>query len=207
VACLVGAVLAVMAHLGWAERRRRTGLARLAYPLGLQYSEEDLFDLTGRYLGFVLPSAGHSPRAENVVYGRYGDWHLRAFDYHFEVGHGTRRLSRRYGVMAVDTDWDFPRALLWHVDDLGHAPLAAAQAGARIGPWQASGEGAFAAALAEAFSAFAAEPASIQTLQQTVMVFAPVRWKPSELAGRMDRLAAAMESLKKSVAELTAPAQ
>lgn len=196
---LIGALAAgviVLALLGWAQRRRRLKLTRVAHAMGLKFSADDPFDLTNRYRGFVLPSAGHSPRADNVIYGRHRGWSVRAFDYYFEAGHGPHRLGRRYGVIVADTDVDLRRALMWHGADPGPVPIAAATPGGEAGPWHVVHGGASAAALAEAFGGFADEPVNVQTDRRSVMLCAAGRWKPDDLSRRIDAAVGGLENLK-----------
>jgi hypothetical protein len=186
----------VLAWLGMAQRRRRRLLARAAHEMGLMFSASDPFDLTRRYSDFVLSTAGHSGRAENVLYGRYEGWYLRAFDYCYEAGHGPGRLTRRCGVIVADTDLELPSALLWHADDAEHAPLAARSPTGRSGRWLViSGRG-FAGALAEAFGGFADRPVDLQTRRRSVMVCSAARFRPWELAAALNATVAALAALR-----------
>ena len=120
---LIGALgvgLVVLTWMGLAQRHRRRLLARAAYEMGLKFSAADPFDVAARYRGFVLVPAGHSRRAENVLYGRCDGWSVRAFDFSYEAGHGPRRLARRYSVIVADTSLELPPALIWHAADLDH---------------------------------------------------------------------------------------
>jgi len=212
---------AVLFWMGLAQRRRRRSLARTAHEMGMIFSAEDPFDFTRRYGRFTLASAGHSPRAENVIHGRRRGWPLRALDYHFEAGHGPPRLTRRYGVIVVETDLEVGSALLWPASEGGLFPPAAgvafrvlpagadstsqpagtgteapAGAGERIGPWVVLGGGADARRLARAHEVFAGEPVAVETHEGWVMVFSPAPWKPEQLPRRMDQAVAAVEKLR-----------
>jgi hypothetical protein len=200
---LIGALgvgLVVLTWLGLAQRRRRRLLARAAHQMGMKFSPADLFDLTRRYGGFVLASAGHSRRAENVLYGRYAGWPLRAFDFCFEAGHGPRRLARRYSVIVADTDLDLPPALMWHASDDEHPPLAARRSTGQIGAWRVVEGETFAPRLAEAFNSFAEDPMNIQTLGRSVILSLATRWEPRALPERIRKAVAALEALRERCA-------
>jgi len=192
----LGAGLLALAWMGVAQRRRRRRLARVGGRMGLKFSPADPFDLTRRYAGFVLASAGHSPRAENVLYGRYDRWALRAFDFYFEAGHGPRRLARRYSVIAADTDLPLPAALIWHAGDREHVPLRARGPAPRVGPWRAIAGGAFCRRLSEAFGAFAETPAHVQTLGASVLVCSVGPCRPADLPDRIAQAAGALAALR-----------
>ena len=136
---------AVMAVRAWRGRCRRTELARLAGDLGFRYSREDPFDIPGRYASFALLASGHSPAAVNVISGHLEGLSVRAFDFQYEAGHGTRRMTRRYGVVLLETDLPQPRLLMWHNGDF--APVPARLATRTQGPWSLLGD----VALTDAF--------------------------------------------------------
>lgn len=185
-----------LAGLGVGLRRRRRLLARAAHEMGLKFSARDPFDLTRRYSEFVLATAGHSQRAENVLYGRYEGWYLRAFDYHYEAGHGPGRLTRRYSVVVADTDLKLPPALLWHADDAEHAPLAARSPVGRTGSWLVIWGAGFAPTLADAFADAAGEPVDVQTRAGSLMLCSAARLKPRELPGRLNSAVAGLSALR-----------
>ncbi|MDY7009592.1 MAG: hypothetical protein SVV80_02420 [Planctomycetota bacterium] len=206
----------LLAWMGWSRRRRLMGLARTANEMGMRFSPDDPFGLTKHYSGFVLASAGHSGRAENVVFGRYDGrdpqtrnnasgvpWMLRAFDYCFEVGHGTRRLSRRYGVIAADTDLDLPDLLMWSSEDSEHVPLAAGRPLGRSGQWMVITGMEFARTMTEAFSNYSDRPIDLQIDNGSVMICSPVRWKPAELAAELARAVECLQRLRKESPRLT----
>ena len=195
---LIGALLiglAVLAWLGVANRLRRRRLARAANELGMSFSPNDPFALAQRHSSFALASAGHSPRAGNVIYGRREGWPVRAFDYHFEAGHGPGRLARLYCVIVVDVEFELPEMLMWHEDDAEDAPLAAQQAPQRVRKWMVTAGGETAAALAEAFEPFADEPVNVETHGGSLMLLWARRWHGRDLPARMDQAAAALKAL------------
>lgn len=196
---LIGALgigVVVLALMGLDQTRRRRLMARVAHEMGMKFSAQDPFDLARRYSNFVLSSAGHSQRAENVLYGRYEGWYLRVFDYHLECGHGPRRLGRRYSIIVADTDLEVPSALMWHTGDAEHAPLAARSPVGRVGQWLVISGARFAPALAEAFADFADQPVDLQTNQGSVMLCSAARFKPMDLPAKMNSAVAGLSALK-----------
>ncbi len=192
----LGASLVVLTWMGLSQRRRRRLLAQAAHEMGMKFSPSDLFDVGQRYEGFVLIPVGHSRKAENVLYGSCEGWTLRAFDLSFEVGHGPRRLERRYSVIVAETTLDLPPALLWHAADYDHPPLAVRRTVGKQGVWGVVQGIDVAAALADAFNAFAEEPLSIQTVGRSVILALADRWQPRKLPERLRRTIAALETLQ-----------
>lgn len=196
---LLGALcvgLGVLAWLGWTHRRRRRKLARFAHETDLRFASAGAVDLVGRYGDFVAVTAGHSPRAENVLSGHQAGWHFRLFDYHFESGHGPGRVLRRYSVMLADTDADLPDALLWHSGDLEQAPLAARYPCRRVGPWLVIDGAEWAEALADAVRPLGDAPVSVQTRRRSVMFCRTRPLRPAEAAGWIAAAAAALEQVR-----------
>ena len=192
----LGAGLVVLTWMGLAQQCRRRLLARAAREMGLKFSSSDPFDVTARYSGCVLVPAGHSRRAENVLYGTCDGWRLKAFDFSYEAGHGPRRLARRYSVIIAETDRDLPDSLLWHAADHDHPPLAARGAVGRQGVWRVVNGADMAPRLAQAFHAFAEEPLNIQTLGRSVILALADQWKPGQLPDRLRRTVAGLEALQ-----------
>ena len=192
----LGAGVTVLAWMGVAQRCRRNLLARTAHEMGMKFSPSDPFDLTGRYGDFVVSSAGHSPRAENVIHGRYGGWSVRAYDYRYETGHGPRRVGRRYSILVAETGLDLPAALLWHVDDTEHLPLAAQRHVGQAGNWLLVAGADGAPALAAAFAAFGDRPVNIQVRRGSVMLCSAERFKPRDLRARLDEAVSALAALR-----------
>ncbi|MCJ7544716.1 MAG: hypothetical protein MUP47_09185 [Phycisphaerae bacterium] len=155
---------------GLLQVRRRDRLARAAHEAGLLFSAEDLFDVSRRYARFAVIGGGHGGRATNVTYGRLGGLPVRAFDFRYEIGHGTRRQGRHYAVVAVEAMEPATPLLLWRWGDLDLAPLAARQATERLGDWDCRGQGA-AQAVAKLPEALAGAATGVEVLG------------PAELAG------------------------
>lgn len=125
---------------GVRQHRRRVQLARWAGRLGLRFSEDDLLDVPQSCAAFALVSCGHSPAACNLAYGRVEGWTIRMFDFRYEIGHGTRRLARRYEVMMADLPKAPRDLLMWREADF--TTLAPAANHTRHGQWECLGEAA-----------------------------------------------------------------
>ena len=101
------AVIAVIALVIWQskvqaerERRRRAGLASFAQQNGMAYSQDDRWNLDGRYRGVGDIGTGHDRYAFDVV--RLDEPPLTAFQYHYKtwetrtVRRGDRTVTERY---------------------------------------------------------------------------------------------------------------
>ena len=180
----------IMALMQIARTRR---LAGEADAIGMRFAPEDPFDAPRRYADFALVNNGHSPRASNVMYGRLGGRAVRAFDFRYEIGHGTRRVTRHYDVVVIETDSELPASLMWHQDDREFAPLAV-RSGAQADIWSISGDLAFIEKARPPLDALAAAGAvSMQSCGTVLMLFAPelsrkegYRHRISDAVGLMD---------------------
>jgi hypothetical protein len=181
---ILAAAIASFFVMGLWQIRRRDALCREATEAGLRFSPSDLFDVPRRYGRFALITCGHSPRGHNVTYGRLSGVPVRAFDFFYELGHGTRRSARRYGVVVAETDLELPPVLMWNDADAELAPLAARPGEGRLGCWSCSGDRRLAEALQEACGGLASAGASVQTSGHVLMLCVPIR------RGRGDRAAA-----------------
>ncbi len=161
--------------MGLRQHRRTNALARAAHGAGMQFAPEDLFDVPRRYAGFALIGAGHSPRAHNMTYGRLGGRPIRMFDFRYEIGHGTRRLARHYGVVVAEGAADLPDLLMWHAEDAPLVPLPARQAPRRVARWTCVGDTAAAEKVADTCRPLGDRLASIQARDGSVMVCVPVQ--------------------------------
>ncbi|MCK4601822.1 MAG: hypothetical protein KAU28_05115 [Phycisphaerae bacterium] len=177
VAVIVAAVISFFV-MGLMQHRRCRLLARSAHEMSMRFSRDDPFDVPYRYWGFALINSGHSPRANNVTYGRYEGWVMRAFDFRYEVGHGPRRSARNYNVIVAETELDMPAVLMWSDMDGEFAPLAARRPEGHKGGWSYRGSEAMAQMLAEACEDLAAEGLSMQTRGKVLMLHLPSRrWR------------------------------
>ncbi len=136
--------------MGLAQLRRAGALARRAKQMHLRFSADDPFDIPRCFADFAFISSGHSARAHNVTYGRMEGAAVREFDFCCEVGHGTRRLTRRYSVVVVETELDLPELLMCNDPDVVPASLPAQQCDGQVGRWVYRGSGELADLLAEA---------------------------------------------------------
>ena len=127
---------------GVLQVRRRDRLARAAHEAGLLFSADDPFDVARRYAAFVIIGAGHGGRATNVTYGRLDGLPVRAFDFRYEIGHGTRRSTRNFAVVVVESPDSLPPFLLWRAQDADLAPLSARGPADRLDAWDCRGPGA-----------------------------------------------------------------
>ncbi len=174
VALLVGAVVAFLI-IGIRQRLRRRRLAAQCRNVGLEFAPTDPFDVAQCFFDFVLISAGHSGRAENVAHGRVGGNRLRVFDFLYEIGHGIRRVVRRYSVVIVEPKGRLGDVLMWNEGDIHSAPLAIGEATQPVGPWVCSGDAAAARRLANAAGSLSQLAASMQVVRNTLLVCAPAR--------------------------------
>ncbi|MFP3937207.1 MAG: hypothetical protein ACLFVW_02615 [Phycisphaerae bacterium] len=169
---LFAAVVSVVV-MGIRQRRRRLRLSQQAHGSGMRFAAEDPFDVPLRYRHFALIDAGHSPRAHNVTYGRLHGLPVRAFDFRYEVGHGTRRLTRHYAVVVVETGRSLPPVLLWNREDLEAAPLAVRHCRRCLGPWVCGDVTEPARKLAAAAASYGEAGGSVQTRNQALLLCGP----------------------------------
>ncbi|MFP4355126.1 MAG: hypothetical protein ACLFUJ_08355 [Phycisphaerae bacterium] len=167
VALLVTAILGALL-IGLTQSLRSRAMARLAHRQGLRFSSDDPFNVPMRYTEFGLIRSGHSPRAYNVVHGRK---HLpiRLFEFRYEAGHGTHRLTRLYSCIVLDLPAEAPEVLLWHGSDPEGAPLEARQIDGTVGPWTYRGSDEDARKLAEICSELGPLNISIETRGATML--------------------------------------
>jgi len=172
---VLAAAVVAFAVTGALQRRRTRALARKAHEMGMRFSPTDPFDVPRRYAQFALISAGHSPRANNVIYGGVKGLPLRMFDFRYEVGHGTRRMARHYSVVMVETDQAPPPMLMWNDLDAGNAPLDILWAELHLAGWTCLGDETLAETLADVCRPMAAEGVSVQVCRTTLMLCASGR--------------------------------
>jgi len=186
--------------MGLMQSRRTRRLRREANELGLRFSVDDPFDVLRRYADFALIGCGHSARAGDVTYGRLGARLVRAFNFRYEVGHGTRRTTRHYNVVVIESEGSFARVLMWNDNDSDAAPLQARAPDGHVGCWSYRGDAEVAAALAEARSQADHQQAESYEMNETgLMVFAPVSGRLhgySANIARATEAAAVLEGLR-----------
>ncbi|MDP6546086.1 MAG: hypothetical protein QGH60_19060 [Phycisphaerae bacterium] len=160
--------------MGIRQLCRTNLLAREAHEMDLHFSPSDLFEVPRRYGSFALISRGHGPRAYNVTHGHVRGVPVRAFDFRYEVGHATRRTTRHYAVIVVQTRIALGKLVMWHVDDARAAPLSSGTAVRRVDKWMCSGDLGLARALAEAKGPLDDRGASVEVRNETIMFCIPI---------------------------------
>jgi hypothetical protein len=184
--------------LGLAQWRRGRHLAGAANELGLAFSVDDPFDLPRRYAGFRLMQAGHSPFADNVIFGRYRGWPLRSFDYRLEAGHGTQRHVRRYSVLSAEVAETFPAVMLWPQDSACPDPRRAEEAVPVPNGWYASGDAATARRVGQCMPPADASGMSIEIDRGLLLFCIPRRLGGSELAATLEIVSNCLKGLQAS---------
>ncbi len=198
VAVLVGVLLAAsisFAVMGFGKVLRRRRLARDAHESGMKFFPDDPYDVPRRYADFAVISSGHSPCANNVTAGRLGGRILRAFDFRCELGHGTRRLTRRYSVVVAETHQVQPSLLMWHSGDADLAPLAARGMQGLVGQWSYRGSRALAEAVESACRHLDQAQSSIEVRGSVVLIASPVRRAIRRHALALDEVAGILKAL------------
>lgn len=161
--------------MGWRRVSRARVLSRHCNERTLHFFRDDPFDIPHRYREFALLANGHSPRATNVSHGNVGQHAVRAFDYQYEVGHGTRRLSLAYGVILVETRLESQDVLMWNDADIDHAPLTLRPADGHLGYWTYHGEESIARSLADGAEEFGTEGVSMELHDGILLLAMPAR--------------------------------
>ncbi|HOF19421.1 MAG TPA: hypothetical protein PK082_10970 [Phycisphaerae bacterium] len=208
---LLIAVLALavvsFAAMGARQHRRTRRLGRIANERGLRFSAEDPFGLVYRCAEFALIASGHSVRAENVISGSLAGQTVRAFDLWYEVGHGTRRISRHYGVFIADFPQPLPAVLMWNDRDAEAAPLISSGAVTHRACWTCTGSDVMGELLAGACLPLAEEGASMQVRGRTLLLCLPDKGRSGEYACRLPVLAEILETIQARAEELSETAQ
>lgn len=170
---LVVALLAAMVSfvvMGIFHEKRTRMISADAFGRSFRFSREDPFDIPQRYRDFALISCGHSPRAFNVSYGQVDSWTLRSFDFRYEVGHGTRRMSRLYNVTVVDTQLELPDVMMWNDSDGDNAPLEIRQVDGHVGGWSFTGDAQLADWLCDFAQKEGCRNLSLQTVNNSLLL-------------------------------------
>jgi len=159
--------------LGMRQARRAKALARRANETGMLFSAEDCFGLPSRYADFLLISGGHSGRACHVAHGRVGGLPVKVFDFHYELGHGTRRLAARCRIVSLETDRSLPPLLMWDPRQAVLAPLTVQLSDGRIGELLFRGRADLAAAVTDVWAGTPMAGACIESRGATLLLSAP----------------------------------
>ncbi len=173
VIALCGAVVS-FSMMGLRHYWRSKALARHCHEHGLRFSRDDPFDIPHLYGNFALVASGHSPRASNVTHGHIESWHLRAFDFRYELGHGTLRTTRRYCAIVIDGEMNVPEVLMWNDADATDTPLQARQIDGHVGRWSFTGDAALAGCLRNAATSMEQEGFSLQLRGGSLMLYLSV---------------------------------
>jgi hypothetical protein len=160
--------------MGLSRVRRTRRLAAWAGEHDLHFDVQDPYDIPTRYTDFALISCGHSPWTCNVSHGRGTRGQLRAFDYRYEVGHGPRRMTRRYAVVLLETDLDLPEVLLWHDGDSANAPLQIRPFAGRVGHWSFQGDSEMADRICRLADSLGEGGTSFQIRRGGIMILRPL---------------------------------
>jgi len=160
--------------MGFRQWRRTNSLARKAHEMQLHFSASDLFDVPRRYGGFAMISNGHGPRACNVTHGHIQKSLVRAFDFRYEVGHATRRETRHYAVIAVQTRMRLGKLVMWHIDDAHAAPLSNAPGSRSMGKWICRGDMELARVMVEANALLTDRTVSVEVQDDSILFCLPV---------------------------------
>ena len=188
---LIGVLIASVVSfvvMGFRQLRRTSSLARKAHEMDMHFSPSDLFDVPRRYGGFALISSGHGPRAYNVTHGYVRGVPVRAFDFRYEVGHATRRTTRHYAVIVVQTHMALGKLVMWHVDDAQAAPLSCGAGARRVGKWMCCGDLELARTLAEASGPLADRGASTEVRNDTIMFCIPIVKRRQDYAASLEHV-------------------
>lgn len=210
VALLLGVLLAAVvsfAVVAVLRQRRTRSLSEEAYRLGLRFSRSDPFNAPLRFRAMALMRAGHSGRAHNVTYGHYRGLPMRTFDFRYEVGHGPRRLTRRFAVVVLESADPLPDALLWNHQHGEAAPFDVRLPDGQVGPWTYLGNADACHRLAAALAPLAERPAGLQAAENVLMVFEAIDHHAKDYSGRIEM---ALESFRRlggrTVADTDEPA-
>ena len=182
--------------MGLGKLRRTRRLARAAHEHGMRFFPDDPYDVARRYADFAAISGGHSPRAHNVTDGRLSGRPVRAFDFRCELGHGTRRTTRRYGVVAADAQNESSDLLMWHDGDAELAPLAALDSGGHVACWSYRGPAALASRVARAAAGLAGACASIEVRGSMVMIAAAGKQAGADYGVPLTDVKAVLDALR-----------
>ena len=172
--------------LGHQQYRRRHVVSEFVTQRGMEYRRTDVHRLAGGYEDLAVLSAGHARRADNVAWGRSGDFPMVAFDFRYEVGHGLRRMTRFYAVVVVDMRTTIAPVLMWHQADLEGAPLHAKLSDRREAPWVFSGDVDVAARLAAACKPLDELTPSMQVLDGVLLLCCPAQRSGQEYTRLLD---------------------
>jgi len=106
-------LLALIAYLGYAiRRRRRGGFRQMSTQLSLGYSKDDALGLLG--YPFTLFTRGDGRAVENVIWGPWQEVDVVAFDFMYCEQNGKTQTDYRFDCAIVPIDADGPRLVIEH---------------------------------------------------------------------------------------------
>jgi len=190
---VVLAGVAAMVVTSLRQHGRRMRLGQLASQHGLRFSVDDPFDVPRRYADFALVASGHSTAASNVIFGHVEGMPVREFDFQYEVGHGTRRLTRRYGVILLEMPSDPGSLLMWHEED--SPPVSAGQARQQFGPWIFCGPRTLVEAVAGIGQDLFAKGGCVEVRRSVMLIAVPAPIGPRQCPAQLASIATAVRKL------------
>src|SRR5581483_12083621 len=114
---VVVAVTAVI-YTSFAARKRREGLSELALRLNLDFDPSENYSFADQF-GFLKKLAqGENRYAYNILSGKYQNYDVLAFDYHYEVTthdkNGSHTTHYRFSVFLLQMPMVFPDLTIRH---------------------------------------------------------------------------------------------
>ena len=200
VGVLIASVISLVA-MGWLQHRRTNALARKAHEMSMHFSPSDIFDIGCTYRNFALITSGHSPRIENVTYGRIKGKTIRAFDFRYEIGHSMERLTKHYYVIVVETQREMAKVIMWHEADASAEALSLPLGDQRVEKWLYRGSTRQARSLARLGESLGCE-VNMQVLSNAVMLAIPARPDKKSRKTHVPDVAAISADVIRSLSEL-----
>ncbi len=193
----------VLFGMGLRQWRRQRSLARVAGRRGLKFSSRDPFGLPERYAGCAIMRIGHSPSADNVLFGRWAGGYVRAFDFRCEAGHGPHRLPLGFTVVAADIPTALPTAMAWRLADPNDwlIPQAAAVGVAADGKWNLAGDTATAGRLRQRWNESGDQSVLVEVWGGSILFASPGRLGEEALNERLEAVSACVEAIQNDSTE------
>ncbi len=192
---VLGAAVVYFVAMALVQLHRTRALAAEASRRQMHFDAGDPFDIPRRYSNFALMSSGHSPQAANVTYGHIDSRPVRGFDFRYEVAHGTRRMTRHYGVIVAELKTPLGALIMWNDQDIQTAPLALQQADGRTGRWIYKGENELPHVAADCFASLADQGLGLEIHGSTLMAFMPARRRHGDYARQMTDVLRAVNAI------------
>ena len=189
------AAMIFFAAMGTSRSKRSRWLSRKASEVGLRFSPEDIFNAPRRYSQFAPVRAGHSAQANNLLYGHKDGVSLRAFDFRYEIGHGTKRLTKNYHLIVVETGVEIPSVILWNDLDIAGAPLDVHGTEEHVDGWICLGFRPLADILSRRCLALAQDGLSMQTCGSLLMFCLPNHRRHGNYAGYLEAAVSAAKDI------------